>query len=229
MENDAYKDLVEREKNAHQQDDVLSNSFALKNRFAHTLYGIHRQKFESKLMAELDLVNKGALLDYGCGLGTYIEDYAKLGYEVHGIDIAENYVAKTKTILDEAGFSKYTKNIKVMDAHSLNYADSTFQVIVGRGILLKLFRMLTPNARTEDEKPFFRTDLKKIESMFNCKHHWLGLCTAPAAILTSIIIPKHPNNVALNKLSKLENILNRSKIFQPYNQYVIFVLAKNPI
>ena len=95
--------------------------------------------------------------------------------------------------------------------------------------LLKLFRFLTPKARTIDEAPFSRSDLKKIinPNIWDSKKvMYCGLVSAPVAVFTSIVLSKYPNNILLKLSDKLENKLNKYDFFKPLNQYILLSLQK---
>jgi len=95
--------------------------------------------------------------------------------------------------------------------------------------LLKLFRFLTPRARTIDESPFSGSDLKKLIDLKlwdNQNVMYCGLVCAPVAMITSIILPKYPDNLFLRYSDKLEKKLNRYNFFKPLNQYILFDLKK---
>ena len=95
--------------------------------------------------------------------------------------------------------------------------------------LLKIFRFFTPKARTIDEEPFSKDDLKKIidpklwetEDTFFC-----GIINAPLAVITSILIPKYPNNIILKIGDYLEKKINKFNFLKSWNQYVLFDLKK---
>ncbi len=94
--------------------------------------------------------------------------------------------------------------------------------------LLKLFRILTPNARTPDETPF---NSRKIEFLSN-RDKWeaeliyCGLLEMPLSMLTSILVPKYSENWLLNFADKLERWTHDKKILLSWNQYVLFDLIK---
>ena len=95
--------------------------------------------------------------------------------------------------------------------------------------LLKLFRFLTPKARTIDELPFSGKALKKLTNPKNWdseKMIYCGLLSAPIAIITSLILPKFPNNFLLKIADNLECKLNKYEFFKPLNQYVLINLKK---
>jgi len=95
--------------------------------------------------------------------------------------------------------------------------------------LLKIFRFFTPRARTEDEEPFSKKDLKQIidpnlweiENVFYC-----GVVNAPLAVITSLLLPKNPNNIILKIGDYFEKKINKFNFFKSWNQYVLFDLKK---
>jgi 2-polyprenyl-3-methyl-5-hydroxy-6-metoxy-1,4-benzoquinol methylase len=92
--------------------------------------------------------------------------------------------------------------------------------------LLKLFRLLTPRARTVDEKPLTTSDLRKIAEKWDVDSRYYGIFSAPVALVTSLLLRPFPNNPLLTFTDWAERWVNRSKIFNPYNQYVMLVLIK---
>ena len=95
-------------------------------------------------------------------------------------------------------------------------------------LLLRFFRFLTPHARTKDEKPFTKNDINH----FLSQHGWkseisvCGLIEAPLSIVTSILIPKKPNNVLMTLADRLESLTHRHKILLSWNQYILFNFIK---
>ena len=95
--------------------------------------------------------------------------------------------------------------------------------------LLKIFRLLTPKARTIDEEPFSKKDLKHIidpklwetNDIFFC-----GILSAPMAMITSILLHKYPNNLFLKITNFFEKKLNKFYFFQSWNQYCLINLKK---
>lgn len=94
--------------------------------------------------------------------------------------------------------------------------------------LLKLFRLLTPQARTIDEAPFTG---KQVEN-FLLKNNWkseiiyCGLIEAPLALITSFIMPSNPQNWILKFADKIEKYLHRNRILDSWNQYILFNMKK---
>lgn len=92
---------------------------------------------------------------------------------------------------------------------------------------LKLFRLLTPQARTVDEKPLDASDLICIAEKWNVQSRYYGILSAPVAVLTSMLLRSFPNNFLLVASDWIERRLNQYAIFHPYNQYVLLVLIKH--
>jgi ubiquinone/menaquinone biosynthesis C-methylase UbiE len=72
------------------------------------------------------------LLEYGCGVGDESLEWLKRGAIVTGIDISGEAISRTKNIISENG---YIANYYVMNAEKTEFADGSFDLIVGTGIL----------------------------------------------------------------------------------------------
>jgi ubiquinone/menaquinone biosynthesis C-methylase UbiE len=92
--------------------------------------------------------------------------------------------------------------------------------------LLRLFRILSPNARTVDEKPLSENDLKQIDKYWIVESRYYGIVSAPLAVITSILFRPFPNNILLSFSDWLELRVNKFKFMRPYNQYVLLILIK---
>lgn len=94
--------------------------------------------------------------------------------------------------------------------------------------LLKVFRRLTPHARTEDEAPFSGADLERLVPPSRWDNHmgFCGLLEAPVAMLTSVVMPSRPQNALLRLADRAERWTHAHRVLLPWNQYVIFDLRK---
>ncbi len=94
--------------------------------------------------------------------------------------------------------------------------------------LLRVFRRLTPAARTEDERPLSTADLARIRhsGRWHVESAYCGLVGAPTAVITSVLLRSFPNNVVLRAADRLEQVLNRWRALQPLNQYVLLNLVR---
>ncbi len=101
-----------------------------------------------------------------------------------------------------------------------------FQEPLAGNPLLKLFRLLTPHARTKDEKPLSPEDLRMIEANWIAQTTFYGLISAPVAILTSIALRPFENNIFLRIADRIEQKINRIPAVRPFNQYVVLNLIR---
>lgn len=253
---------VEREREAHDERDVLAENIRIKNRFSHIWTFPSRVRFYNKIDSYLtDLAGK-SLLDYGCGRGETSLKYMNVGAaHITGIDISTVFIEDARSKMQAAGIDKSRYGFYVMDAHALDFKDECFDLIVGFGILhhldatvalseihrvlkpggrvllqepladnplLRLFRLLTPNARTEDEEPFSRKAVLKLTSnrLWNTELFYCGILEAPVAMFTSVLMPKSPNNWALRVADKIEKRLHSKKVLLNWNQYICFNMTK---
>ncbi len=94
--------------------------------------------------------------------------------------------------------------------------------------LLKVFRKLTPNARTEDEAPFTGAQIRALER----EHGWrsesvyCGVLEMPVSLLTSKLMPSRPGNFLLRWADAAERWLHRRRWLLSWNQYIVFNLVK---
>jgi ubiquinone/menaquinone biosynthesis C-methylase UbiE len=94
--------------------------------------------------------------------------------------------------------------------------------------LLKLFRLLTPFARTADEAPLSKKDLISIvdSNPWNYEFKYCGIIEAPIAMLTSILMPNTPNNWLLKCSDLIEKWIHKHGVLASWNQYVLLNFVK---
>ena len=252
---------VRREQLAHDQSDVLQESYRLKNRFHHIWTYPSRMKLEDLKYSYLSNLAGKRVLDYGCGWGDSSEKYYLKGADVTGIDISEKFISSAVSRFNERHYDSNRYRFLVMDAHELRFNDGEFDCVVGDGILhhldtksalseiyrvlkpggrvllfeplaghplLKIFRLLTPRARTIDEKPLTAKDLRAFSESnpWASEHAYCGIFEAPIAMLTSITVPEKPDNALLRLADLLEQWTIRRKILLSWNQYVLLNFTK---
>lgn len=94
--------------------------------------------------------------------------------------------------------------------------------------LLKLFRKSTPNARTEDEAPFTAAQVRSFESQlaWRTESVYCGVLEMPVSLVTSKLMPSHPDNLFLRMADKVEGWLHRHRLLLGWNQYIVFNLVR---
>lgn len=255
---DELQNRVRREQAAHDVDDVLARSYALKNRFSHVQQTPGWLEMEARQATLIQRMNGADVLDYGCGRGEMSERYLDAGARhVHGIDISQAYVKDAGERCIAAGQSAERFTFQVMDAHALTFPSDSFDWVIGRGILhhldlpiaiaeikrvlrpgghavflepladnplLRLFRILTPKARTTDEQPLTGSDLELISRGMIVQTFYFGLFSSPAAMFTSIMMKSHPSNLFIKFADRLETLVRKGNYLNSYHQYAFIVL-----
>lgn len=75
----------------------------------------------------------GRILEIGVGTGLSFDDY-DASTEIAGIDISEPMIMRARERL-ASGRYPYVKELRVMDAHALDYPDATFDCVVGQFVI----------------------------------------------------------------------------------------------
>lgn len=159
---DNLSQRVEAERLAHEECDVLAESYRLKDRFSHIWTYPSLKKMNALFERYMDDVGGKMVLDYGCGNGDASLRYLENGAVVHGIDIAENYITHCEGSARGAGHPSDRWEFRVMDAHKLEFPDNHFDLVAGNGILhhldtavamSEIFRVLKPGGRVILKEP----------------------------------------------------------------------------
>jgi len=262
MNTEEIRNRVAREQTAHETDTVLEESYRLKQRFHHIWNYPSRLRMEAYISSTLSGIRRKRVLDYGCGWGEKSLEYLERGAQVTGIDISKRFVDQANKNAEAAGYPDNQYDFLVMDAHLLEFPESSFDFVIGYGILhhleqeialeqiyrvlapggrvmlfepladnpmLRIFRLLTPKARTIDEKPLTSKDIERYSLMADWQPETLycGIIEAPTAILTSLLFPKNPENILIRAADKVEIRLHRLSILDSWNQYVLLNFEKH--
>jgi ubiquinone/menaquinone biosynthesis C-methylase UbiE len=136
------------------------------------------------------------VLEYGCGMNTYINTLASITNHRFAFDISDFAIEHNQRLFPGTQY-------KVADAHNLDYPDDFFDIVFGASILHHLnlpvalkeihrvvkpggkiifleplghnyfinkFRNKTPEYRTPDEHPLLKKDIIEIKGSFSLRH-----------------------------------------------------------
>lgn len=251
---DEIRGRVEREKSAYDGGTVWDESRRLHRRFEHVFSGPNTAAAEAYFQQILSEEVPGAVvLDFGCYVGELSEEMAALGpAKVVGIDISETAIQEAVEARGELA------EFHQMDGHNLEFADGTFDFVVGRAILhhldygealreihrvlkpggcalffeplrdnpaAKLLRMLTPKARTVDELPLSRGQVLLGDEMFGRgEHRWVNLCSVPAGMLSTHLLPS-PDNPLTRSADRIDRWVAETP-FRYWMRSVVLVWRK---
>lgn len=125
-------------------------------RYTHRLRINQIQKLITKIANQNRLSDTIKALDAGCCHGVYSMMLAKAGYDVFAIDINEEEITKGRQWAGERGLQNKIR-FEVGDIENINWADSTFDLVVCSEVLEhldnptsgagELYRVLKPNGR----------------------------------------------------------------------------------
>jgi ubiquinone/menaquinone biosynthesis C-methylase UbiE len=124
-------DRVAREKAAHDGGSIREESRKLHDRFYHVFRCPNSKRAERYFADTVAGYAKDRdILDYGCYNGWITPRYVELGpRSITGLDISESAIAEA--VARYGQFGKFHAG----DAHHMEFADESFDLVVGRGIL----------------------------------------------------------------------------------------------
>ncbi len=206
-----------RERAAYEAGTVLAESTKLHRRFSHVFLSPNTQYGEEYFEKWIERRAKdGIVLDYGChagGLCPMLVAYRPR--RIIGIDIFEQGIAEAKKrfghfaeyYLMDAHKTTFRDNFFdiVLGRAILHHLEYKLAIKEIRRILkpggyalfieplegnpvAKFIRWLTPAARTVDERPLSRHQIKFADNIFGeSAHHYFGLASASLGILSSLV------------------------------------------
>jgi len=252
-----FADRVSREKESYDFGDVLSESRKLQSRFHHVFSSPNTLRAEHYLNAVLEKsIQSKDLLDYGCGNGWMAERYSGFGpRSITGIDISE--IGIQEAIRDFGHLASFrvadAHHLPFPDnsfdviagraiLHHLDFEKALHEIARilrpgGQAIFMeplgenpagKLIRALTPTARTQDETPLSRAQIRFGDKLLGGEAHFFyNLVSVPVAMATSLTGMK-ANNVLLRATDAVD--LGLAKSFMKYwMRYVVLVWQKQPV
>lgn len=90
--------------------------------------------FAYQTVHELRAGAQARLLDIGCGAGVDCVRYARLGFDVHGIDVSPGNIARARSLAARHDSSARV-HVQPMVSEQLQFPDETFDVVTGIDIL----------------------------------------------------------------------------------------------
>ncbi|MGD1919491.1 MAG: class I SAM-dependent methyltransferase [Pleurocapsa sp.] len=140
---------IEREKQFH-NDRYSDDQRAQQTGKFYSITGSITRSYKAKVLAH----SRGAkVIEYGCGTGSYINTIAQSEPKLAtGIDISSVAieVARQKAVEEKLGEKV---NFQVMNAENLEFADSSYDLICGSGILHHLDLKLATDSIVKTLKP----------------------------------------------------------------------------
>ncbi len=245
-----FTDRVSREKESYDSGDVLGESRRLQARFHHVFNSPNTQRAEQYFNAALENSIKAKdVLDYGCSNGWMVGRYAEFGARsITGIDISETGIQEAiKSYGHIAHFQVGdAHNVPFPDKsfdiivgrsilHHLDFERALHEITRllragGRAVFVeplgdnpagKLIRRLTPKARTRDEAPLSREQIRFADKLLGSQEHrFFNLVSVPMAMATSLT-PMSSDNFLLRVTDTIDLALANSSMKYWMRQVVL--------
>jgi SAM-dependent methyltransferase len=228
---------VRRERESYERGRVFQNSAAIHLRFRHVLYSPNSVRGQLYYAQKIASISPGSqVLEFGCGAGTELLGCNR-GYSLIGIDLSfpslqtarKRYGRDAGLCLMDAhrtAFRNESFDVIVGGAilHHLNFERAVHEIrrlLKPGGWALfseplfdnpaaKLWRYLTPQARTSDERPLSRLQIRWADGLFSFRQHcFVNLVSTPVAMLTSLVARK-PDNLLLRVADKLDSFVEKT-------------------
>jgi SAM-dependent methyltransferase len=162
---------VARERIAHQDsriDDALRRWWAV---FPHVFSNPSMENLGAFYVHELGSVRGRRVLEYGCGQGDFALWLLDQGASVCGIDVSEFNIERCREKAEARRLEPERYSFMAMDAHTLNFPDSSFELLLGNGILhhlelsvamAEIDRVLKPGAKALFQEPLGENPILKM-------------------------------------------------------------------
>ena len=230
---------VSREKEAYNDGHVLKNSSALQSMFAHVFSCANSESAQDYYDHWLSSSLRGkVVLDYGCFDGGMYPCLSAEGPErIVGIDISDFGIGLAKSrygqhadyyVMDAHDLDFEDDHFDIVAGrailHHLDFQKAikeVYRVLKPGGVALfieplrdnpvaKLFRILTPHARTAEELPLSRQQISWANAQFEGSHHLcFGLSSLPAGMISTMVFPT-ANNWVMQLADKVDRVASRS-------------------
>jgi SAM-dependent methyltransferase len=247
---------AQREQAASNSGEVYELHWQNRQRFAHVHEcpnSVYADARYERLLSEA--VRGKRVLDFGCGNGYFGRKLLALGAShVHGIDISDGRIAEareaargeprlTYEVADATASAGGPFDVIVAIAilHHLDWrralrhmhdgllAPGGAMIIsepLGSNLALRLYWALFPKAHTEDEAPFYRSDIRWLRRAFpSLEFYPVNYVSLYTGIMSSLIFQSADN--ALMRLSdRLDRMLEKIEFMKPAFRYGLFIIRK---
>ena len=231
---------VEREQRAYDEGRVFEESLKLQTRFRHVFFCPNTRwllGYVDEIIARK--APGGVVLDYGCFTGDLYEQLAPYQpARIVGIDISRQGIETARArfpageyaVMDahRTTFGDATFDL-VVGRSILHHLDwevairevarllkpggmAVFTEPLGGNPAAKLIRRLTPRARTKDERPVEREQIRFADRVIGSGRHRFGnLLSVPLAMATSLVL-QSPDNALLKAADPLDRLIARTPL-----------------
>jgi SAM-dependent methyltransferase len=231
--NEPSTERAARERQAYDDGTVWTENDRLHRRFGHVFSGPNSVRAEDLFAARLAEWSRGAdVLDYGCWQGHLAGRIVALGARsVTGIDISGESIAVARQVHGDRvdfqvmngakmTFPDATFDLVVGRAilHHLDFEQAVCEIHRvlrpgGRALFVepllgnpaaRLFRTLTPRARTRDERPLSRAQITGADRLFGgAEHGFFGLVSVFVGV-ASTRLASRPDNWAMRAADRAD-------------------------
>lgn len=235
---EAPEERALREQKASDETPLYDNVQKLQRRFSHVYRCPAVEQANKWRSATLQAVVKNSIvLDYGCYKGSETDAYLNMEpNKLWGIDISVNGIEFCKQKYgafahfiqgDAQNMAMFSDNyfdvvIGCAILHHLDFKRAIYEILRvlkpgGTALFTeplrdnpagKLFRFLTPQARTQDEMPLSRKQIEWADSLFSgSEHYFVSLTSTPVALVTSLVPGLSSDNMLLAWCARVDDAL----------------------
>src|SRR6266478_3858944 len=209
----SVQERVEREVKAYDQGEVFARSLRLQTRFQHVFFGPNT-KWLLDYVDELIATKApgGTVLDYGCFTGARYGQFVEyLVMDAHRTTFPD---ATFDLVVGRSILHHLDWEVAIMEVHRIFKPGgmAVFTEPLGGNPAAKLIRAATPKARTPDERPVVRSQIRFADELMGSnRHRYANLLSVPLAMLTSLAL-KSPDNAILRAVDPIDRFLSRTPI-----------------
>lgn len=105
------------------------------NQDLHSIMIQERLEKVLKFVTDLKLPKGAKILDVGCGAGITATHLLKMGYNVDGIDVAEDMIVLAQKNCDDLNLPDASYNFRLGNTENLDIKDDTYDCIIAMGLI----------------------------------------------------------------------------------------------